>query len=50
MKPKRETTLGRRDLLRALGAGAAIAAAAPLVPEAKADNETDAEKRRLERC
>jgi hypothetical protein len=46
MKPKRGTTLERREFLRALGAGTAVAAVAPLAPEAKADNETDAEKRK----
>jgi hypothetical protein len=39
-------TLGRRDFLRALGAGAAITAAAPLAIEAKADSETNDEKRK----
>ena len=39
-------TLGRRDFLRALGAGAAVTAAAPLAIEAKADNETNDEKRK----
>jgi hypothetical protein len=39
-------TLGRRDFLRALGAGAAVTAAAPLVTEAKADSETNDEKRK----
>ena len=39
-------TLGRRQFLRALGAGAVATAAAPLVTEAKADNETNDEKRK----
>ena len=39
-------TLGRRDFLRALGAGAAASAAAPLATEAKADSETNDEKRK----
>ncbi|MGA7997185.1 MAG: formate dehydrogenase [Bradyrhizobium sp.] len=39
-------TLGRRDFLRALGAGAAITAAAPLAIDAKADSEGDGEKRK----
>jgi hypothetical protein len=40
--------LGRRDFLRALGAGAGVAAsaAAPLASVAKADNETNDEKRK----
>lgn len=43
-KPK----VGRRDFLRALGAGAGVAvtAAAPLATEAKADSETNDEKRK----
>lgn len=39
-------TLGRRDFLRALGAGAAVTAVAPLATEAKADSETNDEKRK----
>ena len=39
-------TIGRRDFLRALGAGAAITAAAPLATEVKADSETNDEKRK----
>ena len=38
--------LGRRQFLRALGAGAAVAAASPLAPEAKADSENNDEKRK----
>jgi hypothetical protein len=39
--------LGRRDFLRALGAGAGAAAvAAPLGQEAKADTESNDEKRK----
>jgi hypothetical protein len=43
-----KSKVGRRDFLRALGAGAgvAVAAAAPLATEAKADNETNDEKRK----
>jgi secreted PhoX family phosphatase len=41
-----KTSLGRRQFLRALGAGAAVAAASPLVMEAKADSETNEEKRK----
>ena len=46
MKPERKSTLGRRDFLRALGAGAAAIAAAPLATEAKADSESNDEKRK----
>jgi hypothetical protein len=40
--------LGRRDFLRAVGAGAglAVTAAAPLVQEAKADSESNDVKRK----
>ena len=40
--------LGRREFLRTLGAGATVAAAAagPLASEARADNETNDEKRK----
>ncbi|WOH67823.1 formate dehydrogenase [Bradyrhizobium sp. BWA-3-5] len=41
-----ETSVGRRQFLRALGAGAAIAAASPLAPVAKADSENNEEKRK----
>jgi hypothetical protein len=46
MKQQDKTKVGRRDFLRALGAGAGVAAtaAAPLATEAKADNETNDEK------
>lgn len=45
---ERNTKLGRRDFLRALGAGAgvAVATAAPLAGEAAADTETADEKRK----
>jgi hypothetical protein len=46
MASDRKPTLGRRDFLRALGAGAAVTAAAPLATEAKADTETNDEKRK----
>ena len=46
MKAQSKTTLGRRQFLRALGAGAAVAAAAPLATEALADSETNDEKRK----
>ena len=38
--------LGRRQFLRALGAGAAVAAASPLALEARADTENNDEKRK----
>ena len=38
--------VGRRDFLRALGAGAGAAVAAPLATVAKADTETNDEKRK----
>ena len=41
-----KTSLGRRQFLRALGAGAAVTATSPLALEAKADNETNDEKRK----
>jgi hypothetical protein len=44
---KSETrAVGRRDVLRALGAGAGVAAAAPLATAAKADSENSDEKRK----
>jgi len=45
---ERNTKLGRRDFLRALGAGAgvAVATAAPLAGKAAADTETADEKRK----
>jgi hypothetical protein len=48
MKKERQARLGRRDFLRALGAGASAAAAGagPLAGEALADTETDDEKRK----
>ncbi len=47
MKAVRKTTLGRRQFLRAaLGAGAAVTAAAPLATGAMADSETNDEKRK----
>ncbi|MCK1626801.1 twin-arginine translocation signal domain-containing protein [Bradyrhizobium sp. 160] len=39
-------SLGRRRFLRALGAGVAVAAAPPLALEAKADSESNDEKRK----
>jgi nitrous oxide reductase len=48
MKTSDKPAVGRREFLRALGAGAGIAAAggAPLVTAAKADTETADEKRK----
>jgi len=47
MRTKDKTAVGRREFLRVLGAGATIAAAAPLgAREAKADTETNDEKRK----
>ena len=48
MKRERKTTLGRREFLRTLGAGATVAAAAatPLADEARADTESNVEKRK----
>jgi hypothetical protein len=47
-KTQNKATVGRRDFLRALGAGAGVAAtaAAPLAGTAKADNESNDEKRK----
>jgi len=46
--PDRANGLGRREFLRTLGAGATVAAAAagPLTVEARADTETNDEKRK----
>jgi hypothetical protein len=42
-----KTTVGRREFLRAMGAGAAVAAAAPLAATAAhADSESNSEKRK----
>ena len=48
MKSDGKTKLGRRDFLRALGAGAGAAAvtAAPLASTAAADSENNDEKRK----
>jgi hypothetical protein len=46
MASDHKPALGRRDFLRALGAGAAVTATAPLATEAKADTETNDEKRK----
>ena len=46
MKQRDKSNVAQRDFLRALGAGAGVAAtaAAPLATTAKADNETNDEK------
>ncbi len=48
MTQERKTPVGRRDFLRALGAGAGVAvtAAAPLATPARADTEPADEKRK----
>jgi hypothetical protein len=48
MKRERKATLGRREFLRTLGAGATVAAASavPLAGEARADTESNDEKRK----
>lgn len=46
MKAERNSTLGRRQFFRAVGAGVAATAAAPLATEALADSESNDEKRK----
>ena len=48
MKRETKTTVGRREFLRTLGAGAgvAVAAAAPLATDVRADTENNQEKRK----
>jgi hypothetical protein len=48
MQSERKTKVGRRDFLRALGAGAGVAvtASGPLAGAATADTETNDEKRK----
>jgi hypothetical protein len=48
MKKEPKATLGRREFLRTLGAGATVAAAsaAPLPSDARADTESNDEKRK----
>jgi hypothetical protein len=46
MTTKEKSTVGRRDFLRTIGVGATAALASPLVSEAKADTETNDEKRK----
>jgi hypothetical protein len=46
MKQKQKTTVGRRNFLRVLGAGAAAASAAPLVAGNAVAVESDADKKK----
>jgi len=47
MTKGRKTAMGRREFLRTLGAGATVAAAAgPLADKARADTESNDEKRK----
>jgi hypothetical protein len=46
MRMAGNTSLGRRQFFRGLGAAAAVAAASPLAIEAKADSESNDEKRK----
>jgi hypothetical protein len=49
MRDEKKTTVGRRDFLRKVGAGAVGAGAtlaAPLIAPAQADSENDDEKRK----
>ena len=46
MQTNGKSGLGRRQFLRTLGAGAVATAATPIVTAAKADNETNDEKRK----
>ena len=49
MTTEKKSAVGRRDFLRGLGVGAAVAGAAvatPLVGEARADSENNDEKRK----
>jgi hypothetical protein len=46
MKAQGKTAVGRREFLRVLGVGAGATAAMPLGSEAKADTETNDEKRK----
>jgi hypothetical protein len=46
VKAQDKITLGRRQLLRALGIGAAAAATVPRATEAVADSESNDEKRK----
>ena len=47
MKENKKAKMGRRDFLRAVGAGAGlVAAGGPLATGANADSENDSEKRK----
>ena len=46
MDKEKKTKVGRREFLRAMGAGAGLAVAAPLATGAKADTENTDEKRK----
>ena len=46
MKQSDKKAVGRRDFLRALGAGAGAAVATPIATVAKADSENNDEKRK----
>ncbi len=46
MDKEKKTKVGRREFLRAMGAGAGLAVAAPLATGAKADTENNDEKRK----
>jgi hypothetical protein len=46
MTTKDRATVGRREFLRVAGVGAAVAATAPLATEARADSESNDEKRK----
>ena len=46
MQSKAKTAVGRREFLRVLGVGATAAAATPLATQAKADTETNDDKRK----
>jgi len=43
---EKKMKVGRRDFLRALGAGAAVTATVPLASEARADSESNSDKRK----
>jgi hypothetical protein len=46
MKEETKIKTGRREFLRAIGAGAGVAAIAPLASPAMADSESNEEKRK----
>ena len=48
MQSKAKTTVGRREFLRVLGAGAGVAAAAPRATQAKADTENNDDKHKAQ--